>query len=923
MANYTDKNAKALYPADFERLKTWRNEFKKPLESHEIERLKQLSIKVEELWDEHTKALARDRARTEDAVDVWPHVSRADDGVARARSRAQKEEIRKAGLFNEDGDIATPFRRLKLVMDYWCALWFWPITASADLPSREDWWMEIGAILEGNVVDVTNAPSFVFDAPAPKQRQELVPKAQPSFAGFDPQPGLTLAPEEPKLHDRFGQLRISKLRELFRRIALVEEISTKRRFMHWPLFFADVLRSKGGFDLILGNPPWLKVEWNEAGILGERNPLFAIRKFSASELVKLRTNAFAEFADLQAAWTEELQEAEGTQTFLNAVQNYPLLKGMQTNLYKCFMPVAWGLSGPHGVTGLLHPEGPYDDPKGGVFRETIYARLRAHFQFQNEFKLFPIGNRNKFGINIFGPSLESPKFDLMANIYVPSTIDSCYQHTGDGLTGGLKNDQDEWNTAGHSQRIVQVDEAALGVFAQLYDEPGTPARRARLPALHAKTLNSVLTKLANYPGRLADLRDDYFSTVMFDEAYAQRDGTISRRPAGDVGFAATLQDWVLSGPHFFIGNPFHQTPMRICNTHRAYEKPDLESLPDAYLPRTNYLPMADRAEYLRRTPRVSWVEDGQAVALPVTDYFRHAHRRAIGSASERTAIVAVMPPQAAHIDGVFSITFRRKIDHLNYSTGMCSVVVDFLVKSTGKSDLRGDLADKIPLMELPEAAHARFLCSVCLTTTYARLWEGAFDLAFTDQGWSQPDNPRLPQDFWASLTGDWSRHCALRSDYARRMALVEIDVLVAQELGLTLEELLLIYRVQFPVTQAYERDTWYDINGRIVFTSSKGLVGVGLPRKGSRGTPRTRIETPDGKVREGNFGWEDLYKDGAFVVPDGTVVKQWVVDDTLPGGPRTVERRYVAPFALASREDDYRLAWAHFAAATAVDIAAE
>ena len=39
---------------------------------------------------------------------------------------------------------------------------------------------------------------------------------------------------------------------------------------------------------------------------------------------------------------------------------------------------------------------------------------------------------------------------------------------------------------------------------------------------------------------------------------------------------------------------------------------------------------------------------------------------------------------------------------------------------------------------------------------------------------------------------------------------------------------------------------------------------------------------------------------------------QWVVDDTLPGGPRTVERNYPAPSARASREEDYRIAWAFF-----------
>ena len=67
--------------------------------------------------------------------------------------------------------------------------------------------------------------------------------------------------------------------------------------------------------------------------------MFAIRKISASDLIQLRAEAFAQFAGLQTAWTDELQEAEGGQNFLNAVQNYPLL-----------LVVAAGLSAAGAIT---------------------------------------------------------------------------------------------------------------------------------------------------------------------------------------------------------------------------------------------------------------------------------------------------------------------------------------------------------------------------------------------------------------------------------------------------------------------------------------------------------------------------------------------------------------------------------------------
>jgi hypothetical protein len=528
----------------------------------------------------------------------------------------------------------------------------------------------------------------------------------------------------------------------------------------------------------------------------------------------------------------------------------------------------------------------------------------------NELQLFAeVHHNTKYSVNIYGPNKASPYFEQLANLFSPQTVDACFYHDGSGQVGGYKNDLGKWNVTGHTERIVKVNNDALKVFAQLYDEPGTPSLRARLPAVHSQSISLVLNKLSAHSKKLGSLNRKYFSTYMFDETASQKKGILVR----SVGFTADFEKFVVSGPHFYVANAISKTPRSVCVLNSHYDVVNLENITETYSQRTIYTSNLTATEYAQKTP---YCEFSDGVSNVSSGYYRFMHRDMIGPSSERTFIGAIFPPGPRHLSSVVSTSFEDESDLIEFSGFCVSVVCDFFVKTTGMTHARTNLINKFPIDFIGVTRRAglfsRVLSLTALTNSYSELWSRNYQLNFTDQNWSQHDNPRLPQDFWQDLTIDWSRHCALRSDYTRRMALVEIDVLVAQALSLTLNELLLIYRVQFPVMQGYERDTWYDLNGRIVFTNSKGLIGVGLPRKGGRTTPKTSITTPDGKTKEGNHGWEDLYKDGQFLVPDGTIVTMTITDDTLPGGPRQVTRTFKAPFARANREEDYRVAWEFF-----------
>lgn len=260
-------------------------------------------------------------------------------------------------------------------------------------------------------------------------------------------------------------------------------------------------------------------------------------------------------------------------------------------------------------------------------------------------------------------------------------------------------------------------------------------------------------------------------------------------------------------------------------------------------------------------------------------------------------------PKCSHIGGVTSVTFKRSNILVEFAGLAISTVFDFIVKTLGITDLHANRVLTFPLgiaSKYQSALFSRTLLLNCLTKYYADLWCECWREDYKREQWSLQDDRLKP---FSGLTDTWEWTTPLRNYFERRQALVEIDVIAAMALGLSLEDLEMIYTIQFPVLQQNEDDTWYDAHGNIVFTCSKGLTGVGLERKGSRTTT----------------GWEDIRgeeirdADGRIIGYKGTAPTYVHTIDPkkseLYGGKQVT---YYAPYTRPDRLADYRRAWSFF-----------
>ena len=369
-------------------------------------------------------------------------------------------------------------------------------------------------------------------------------------------------------------------------------------------------------------------------------------------------------------------------------------------------------------------------------------------------------------------------------MYHPDTATGSIHHDGSGDLPGIKDPNYNWDIRPHRDRIQIVDEHTLKVWHSILEDDTVPHIESRMVYTVNTEAAAVLEKLAAAP-RIRELG------LKFSGGWNET--TDKKKGYFETGWAhpASWNDAILQGPHLGVSTPMIKQPNPELKSNTDWSEVDLEAMPADFIPATAYQP--DRMT--KPTYDVdygTWVVGETSTSQRGT--FRLAWRQYIGSRTgHRSLISALLPPGSTHVNAVHTLWGD---DHKQVIAGIVcsSLLADFTARSAGSAHISIAIIEAIPLAsdrELLTDASQHYLRLNCLTEAYAPLWE--------------------------KLMGEaWSVDTPLRKDEERRAAQVEIDAIVALSLGVTADELCMIYRTQFPVMRRYDQEDRFDANGRRV-----------------------------------------------------------------------------------------------------------
>ena len=232
MCSYSDKVIKSLEPDNIKAMKAWNKKFTSPYDENDVGTLLRLSNVVDELWEAQVNLRKEVEQKTRDRLSIFGHQDDTEDSHTTIR---QKDKILSELYRSEHMKNAGPYARLKFAMDYWCALWFWPIDKADLLPSRSEFFFDMSLILEGTLASVN------VDEYAKVGQMSLFPTEMEQMA-------IDIVASYGLNYQR-SVVDIPALRKNNPRLDLAYRIAEQNKFMHWELEFADLFAERAGLTL--------------------------------------------------------------------------------------------------------------------------------------------------------------------------------------------------------------------------------------------------------------------------------------------------------------------------------------------------------------------------------------------------------------------------------------------------------------------------------------------------------------------------------------------------------------------------------------------------------------------------------------------------------------------------------------------------
>lgn len=506
--------------------------------------------------------------------------------------------------------------------------------------------------------------------------------------------GDPIAVARGKIAPDTGKARADEVERFTEIWTAARELIAEERFLNWQITFPGVWDKwgsaadpsgyrHGGFDAIVGNPPWDRIKLQQVEWFAARRPDIA-KAQRASDRAKMIKALKTANDPLFDAYEKADKRAADTMRIARKGGQYPLLSRGDINLYSLFVERAHALVRPRGMVGLLTPSGIASDLSASAFFRKVATggHLKALYDFENR--------RTRYGVEPFFPDVDSRfKFAVMVGsperTFDAATCGFFLQHPKE-----IENHDQAFAITANDFAKVNPNTGTAPIFRTRRDMALTTAIYNRVPVLVDKSkVESGGEAMASWPVKYATMFHMANDSHLF-RTRTELEEAEGAWPIGGNRWQSAKGEWL----------PLYEAKMVHQFDHRSAHVTNDDNT-EGHLGKHAQLSAADHANpSLLATPRY-WVQSA-AHHLQWSLSFRDIAR----ATDARTMIAAFLPYTTAGHTLPLVTADVSLAEQANLIGNLNSILFDYVVRQKIQSThLSWYLVEQLPVM--PPKAYTR------------------------------------------------------------------------------------------------------------------------------------------------------------------------------------------------------------------------